>query len=685
MPTDTLKKIAIRELNKRGITPDGLIDEIVLDQEERNNRSIADTLNSVQDYDRIIDALLKISDEDDQMARRYECRERVKSLGLDVKEFDKEYRRQKENYKQYSVMQMEFQEKDEANKVPDTDYYWPPGYYIEDKSIYFGKKKNKVQVYPGIIYPDGIYKNIDDGTFSTELVFNDDSNQKVRQIFSNNDLASKNKLLNFAEMGLKVDNDNGHQVVRLIQNFKHENEGHIPIKQTVSNLGWRDDFKEFVPYSKKIICSSINQNRKKYDGVTAQKGSSTRSYKLIIDLIHTNPVNYLLVCSALSSLLVKPLGCGTQIVHLQGESSTSGKSKAMMALASMFGDYKKIIDPFNSSIAGRRESVSFLNNYPYFLDELEGADEKDLPMLFSNIYEMTQGTPKAQAKQNGDAKNNYKFWDTVIMTNGEHDLTPPNAKKGMLNRVLDIKLNLGQCLLFPIMEENEEINPIDGKPVEYGNVERIAAQNYGFVGRDFIQYLLEQFRHKDFLEKQIRKYEVTQFTLSKHYSNRQSDIGALIRVTTWLFSDFMKQKGYDLEPLDDKEIYRHLKTNTDIDTDRQALDILLQTVETEKGHFFIDTSTGGNNGNGILQEPPLEPVYGIIKDEAIYIVGKTYNKILTDNGYINNISTLLKWLDKKDLIIKSKGKKKRYRIHKEEKGLKTTFVAIKKEAYEYIS
>ena len=149
--------------------------------------------------------------------------------------------------------------------------------------------------------------------------------------------------------------------------------------------------------------------------------------------------------------------------------------------------------------------------------------------------------------------------------------------------------------------------------------------------------------------------------LNQTYTNRQSDIGALLIITDKIFINFLNIiNGYQVTPLTSGMIERYLKTKEEVDTDTKALKSLADSI-TENINHFIDV----DNEEEI---PPHLNVYGLKDNMNIYIIPSIYDKFMNENGFYNNRKSLIKKLAKENML-SLPADKKSYQIAKRNPNL----------------
>lgn len=442
--------------------------------------------------------------------------------------------------------------------------------------------------------------NIDSNIEKVKLaIFKDKKWQEI--IAEKNTIVSKSKILQLANRGLEVNDDNAKNLISYISDLLELN--NIPVYTSVSHLGWVND--EFVPYTNKYSLDVDFEFKQKLDSIRSH-GNYEEWKRYIKDLrSKSKTLRFVLACS-LASVLVKIFNINTFIVHLWGRSG-NGKTVAEMICASIWGkpDSNMISNLSNTTIANER-LCNFYRNLPIFLDELQIAKTK-----YKNFDELIYVLTEGKGKERGTADNGIReqtSWQNIILLTGEEPITNDSSKEGVKNRVIEIS-------------ENNTI-------IENGNaVVNFIQENYGFAGKDFIEKIQDIDKIRDIqqnftmeLNKKIKyKKQVNAFSLI---------LTADYIVSAQIFED---------KPLQLEEIQDYIREDTD-ETSRVYNMIL---------DWFYENINRFNNTSGIGE------VWGKYERNgeeitSIYIISKVLKDFLADNDI--NFNGVKEKLLEKDYI-----------------------------------
>lgn len=308
--------------------------------------------------------------------------------------------------------------------------------------------------------------NIDTNIEKVKLAFYKDRKWQT-VIAERNTLASKNKILQLANTGIEVNENNAKELITYISELIAINPETIPCNQAVTHLGWVDNDK-FIPYIKDF----------RFDGDRSFEGvfkdiNSKGDYELWKEKMHELRVEsetlHFIIAASFASVLIEKIHINPFIVHLWGKSGT-GKTVALMIAMSVWGNPKigHLVKNLNSTNVGLERLSAFLNNIPFAGDELQAIKNKysDFSEL---IYSLTQGEGKSRGTVDGGIAEQLK-WNCVYITTGEEPITLENSKEGVKNRVIEIEENK------PIIDNGKEIV-------------NFLLDNYGHAGKEFIETL----------------------------------------------------------------------------------------------------------------------------------------------------------------------------------------------------
>lgn len=331
--------------------------------------------------------------------------------------------------------------------------------------------------------------NIDTNTEKVKLAFYKDKRWQT-VIAEKNTLASKNKILQLANTGIEVNENNAKELITYISEILSINTEKIPCNKAITHLGWTEN--EFIPYTQDYKFDGDRSFESIFKDIHS-KGDYELWKEKVSELRNKSETLHFIIASSFASVLIELLHINPFIVHLWGKSGT-GKSVTLIVAMSIWGNPKigHLVKNLNSTNVGLERLSAFLNNIPFAGDELQAIKNKysDFNEL---IYKLTQGEGKSRGTVDGGIAEQLK-WNCAFLTTGEEPITSEFSKEGVKNRVIEIEDN------NPIIENGKE-------------VVNFLVNNYGFAGKEFVENLPSvkdlQKRHTEIFNKLNERYKST--------------------------------------------------------------------------------------------------------------------------------------------------------------------------------
>ena len=215
--------------------------------------------------------------------------------------------------------------------------------------------------------------------------------------------------------------------------------------------------------------------------------------------------------------------------------SKGGKTSALKAALSAWGDPERLMVNFNATQVGLERTASFYCDLPLGIDErqLAGNNQNSLEKI---VYMIASGTGKIRGAKSGGIQA-MQTWRTVALATGEEPLSTETSQTGVSTRVLEIYGG-------PFDDEREA-----------SMMHQQSAINCGWAGPAYIGILM----HID--EKSIvSKYdEMMQFVYQLSKGKSGSHIAGIAAVAltdaiidTWLFEDSEWLRRYEAGEFDTK-------------------------------------------------------------------------------------------------------------------------------------
>lgn len=388
-------------------------------------------------------------------------------------------------------------------------------------------------------------------------------------IVSRNTIASKAKILQLADLGVEVNEDNAKYLISYLADIIELNK--LEVKESTTHLGWIDD--EFAPYTEDLVYDGENNFRDVYVSV-CERGNYNTWKTFIRDLRAYSKVLHFIIATSFASPLIKILGINSYIVHLWGGTGV-GKTVALMVAMSIWGNpaMGKLTRSLNSTQVALARYASFIHSLPFAGDELQTIKNK-WDSFDNLIMYLTEGIDRGRGQQFGGIET-LNTWNCNFIFTGEEPITKSNSGGGAKNRCIEIK--------------TEE------KLIQDGNiVSNFVRENYGFAGKDFINLIKEtpnlQEQYKNIFDEVLKITNTT---------DKQA-----MAISSIILADKMSSEHiFNDAPLKLEEIKEWITKVNDVDISTRAylwtVDWVVQNENKFKGDYsienwgkFIDTEDG---------------------------------------------------------------------------------------------
>lgn len=170
-----------------------------------------------------------------------------------------------------------------------------------------------------------------------------------------------------------------------------------------------------------------------------QKGDAKQGALLLYTYVLSHPLPALMCASAVAGLLLNTCPDAENFtVHLYGESS-NGKTTALRAAASLFGDPKTLIKQWRTTDNGLEASLVARNDLAIFLDETGQQPNQDV--LNNAAYLIANGGQKSRASRDGSERE-VRTFRIIALSTGEQTLLQGQINGGQETRVLQLPTDL---------------------------------------------------------------------------------------------------------------------------------------------------------------------------------------------------------------------------------------------------
>lgn len=449
-------------------------------------------------------------------------------------------------------------------------------------------------------------------------------------------LASSNSILQLAASGVLVTSENAKALSKYLFEIEDLNYDTIPEQKSVSRLGWVGEH-GFSPYVDELVFDGENNFKHIFSSVKSE-GDRQKWLDVMLKVRAEKSPGRLFLASAFASVILEPCGLLPFFVHAWGGTET-GKTVGLMIASSVWACPKmgEYITTFNSTLVGQEMTATFLNSLPMCVDELQiqsSAGVKDFDKI---IYQLTEGVGRTRGAKSGGLQK-VNTWRNCIITNGEHPISNSNSGGGAVNRIIE----------FECAEKVYSDLP---------GICEIINQNYGFAGREFVEYL-----QTDGAVDRVNKLQKEFFRklLKSDSTDKQAASASAILTADFIATELIFKDGNNLTVEDMAKI---MTKKDEVNVNTRAHDYILELVARNPNKFKVN-DFGEYQGEA----------WGKIDGNHIYIIKSVFDREMQMAGF--NSTAFLSWAKRQALLITSEGRRT---IVSRVAGTPTNCVCITKE------
>lgn len=416
-------------------------------------------------------------------------------------------------------------------------------------------------------------------------------------------IASSSSILNLSANGIMVNSENAKQLSTYLMEIENLNYDEIPEQRSVGRLGWVGEH-GFSPYVDDLVFDGENNFKHIFNAVKPH-GDRQEWLSAMIDMRKEKTPGRLFLAASFASIILQPCGLLPFFLHAWGGTEV-GKTVGLMIAASVWaspkmGDY---IGTFNSTLVGQEMTATFLNSLPMCIDELQIQSSAGIKDFDRIIYHLTEGIGRTRGAKTGGLQK-VNTWKNCIITNGEHPISNAHSGGGAMNRVIEF-----EC--------TEKV---------YSDLVGICAvinTNYGFAGREFVEYLQKDgnFDRVNELQKEYYRQLLKTDGTDKQAASVSAILAADHIVTELIFKD-----GNNLTV---EEVAGFMTKREEIDVNARAYDFIFDLV-VKNINKFTPNEFGNYQGE----------IWGKIDGGCIYIIKSTFDKEMSNAGF--NSTAFLSW------------------------------------------
>lgn len=501
----------------------------------------------------------------------------------------------------------------------------PDGWeYSEDGIKKFNKKSyaNELVCRTPIILKQRL-KSLDTGDEKIEVAFKRDGKWH-QAIFQRSTLFTSRGIVSLSDLGCTVTSENAKQVVQFLSALESENLDLVPRADSTSTFGWQPG-KRFIPGREQGIVLDVDPSQQGAASAYRKEGSLDGWVETMRPHRERDKFRFILAASFAAPLL-KIIKQRTFFVYNWGNSK-AGKTAALKAALSAWGDPEKLMVNFNATQVGLERTAALYRDLPLGIDErqLAGSKQENLENI---VYMIANGKGKVRGAKSGGVQKTYS-WRTVAIATGEEPLARETSKGGVSTRALEIYGG-------PFEDEHSA-----------SQMHQQSADNCGHAGPEFVNRiagLSEESVCEWYGRMQTYVDSISDGKSGSHVSGVAAVAFADALIEEWFFkgkempdSDSLEigRKSWERSMDMAKAIMEELMSSTAGDTNENAVQFISDWVISNKAAFgekAIGTCLGKMSESG----------------NVVYLFPSLLQKALTQEGY--SAQKTLAYMAEKELI-----------------------------------
>jgi len=457
---------------------------------------------------------------------------------------------------------------------------------------------------------------------------------------------SHTAIIQLANKGLPVNSVTAKDLVRYLADLERENLNQFPTKRAIQHLGWCSG-KTFFPGAENELVLDLDDTSLSVANHYHSQGT-LEEWIEIVKPIREYPVARFIMAAGFASPLLELIGERVFVIHTWGP-SRGGKTAAMKAALSIWGNPEGIMSSFNATKVGLERTAALYSDLPLGIDERQivGGDQRKVEEI---IYTLSMGKSKARGTKTGGLQA-FSTWRSIIMMNGEHPVTGASSATGVKTRTLE---------LYGTVIPNEEYA---------AQLHRRLNKVFGIAGPMFIRRVIKEHGESGAISFQ-EDYDTIYGALKDAYPENAAS--HLSYVTSILIGDFYSSTW--IFGLDEDEAYAQA-----VETGATILQKLESTAEMDEAtramNYFM--SWFGVNAAHFTSSPPAGKCFGLKDEECIWVYPSVFEAAMVDGGF-NPTRVLRDWAERDWIKTEVRGGelRSRYRKYDPNLGKQVPFVAV---------
>ena len=456
-------------------------------------------------------------------------------------------------------------------------------------------------------------KSLETGDEKIEVAFKRDG-QWQTAIYPRSTIFSSRSITTLADLGCTVTSENAKRVVSFLGALEAENIDLIPKNDATSTFGWQPG-KRFLPGHDDGLTLDIDPSQRGMAAAYCKNGTMERWVEHMAP--HRGRMKFRFILAAgFAAPLLRIVKQRIFFVYNWG-GSKGGKTAALKAALSAWGDPERLMVSFNATQVGLERTAAFYCDLPLGIDErqLAGNNQGALEKI---VYMIASGTGKIRGSKGGGLQTIHQ-WRTVALATGEEPLSTETTQTGVSTRVLEIYGG-----------------PFDNE-ADAALMHQQSATDCGWAGPAFIEKILQMDERRIVeLYEEMQNYvrTVSEGKNGSHIAGIAAVALADALIDTWFFGGEWEVSWASAKQMASDILINQVESNA-TDVNENAVQFIVDWVLSNKAYFgtnTVGTCLGFTSDSG----------------NTAYIFPSTLNQALTKAGF--SYRKTMKYMADKGLI-----------------------------------
>jgi len=489
--------------------------------------------------------------------------------------------------------------------------------------------------------------NVDTGEEKVELGFyRDDRWQYV--ISSRSTVFNRNSIIQLTNKSLPVSSENSRDLVRYLSDLERENLSTLPLDKSTNHMGWVGN--NFMPGAEGNIVLDVEEGGTVAVAHGYRESGNLKDWIAAIKPIREYPLARFMLAASFATPLLKLLGQRVFIIHSWGP-SRSGKTAALKAALSVWGDPEDTMTSFNATKVALERLAAFYQDLPLGIDERQVVGDKQ-GFIESLVYMLGTGKGKGRGSKGGGLQH-WNYWRTIVLTTGEEPLSTGSSTAGIKTRAME---------LYGKPITNEEVA---------GQIHQDMRAHFGTAGPQWIRRLITELAgdnsmvaddHK-LIEDKLKEWHKDK--IASHRAAMALVVLGDFYSSQWVFglekAEALKQAMAMAET-----ILSQMESAKENEDSTRAYEYLMSWFDVNSSYF---------SEKGFMNQR-----YGMVDSRYVYMFPTVFDKALEDGGF-NTFRIQKDWAENGLLLTETRNgeNKRRFKVRKFDRvaGKQTYFNAVK--------